>query len=375
MAMKNVMGIIYTGERDSFLRELTLMRAIAAMPVAGRYRVIDFLVSGLVNSGVKNVGVIMQKNYHSLMDHLGSGKEWDLHGKNDGLYILPPFLTRENVGVYNGSLDALHSNFGYLRRSRQEYVLLCNSLIVFNANFNDMFEAHERSGADVTMMYTRKPEMRRPEYGIYFDINAEGMITDVEIDPTHPRYENTCMEVFLMRKDLLMDLVDRGAAHGYHDLTRDVFQRMIRDAGMRVAGYEYQDVCYRMDSVQSYFKFNLDVIDPKIRHALFSEDHPVYTKVRDELPARYLENAKVVNSMVADGCIVDGTVEHCVLFRGVKVAKGARLKNCVIMQDSLIEEGVQLENCILDKQAVIKRDGKLIGPSTYPIVISKDMTI
>ncbi|HPS82309.1 MAG TPA: glucose-1-phosphate adenylyltransferase subunit GlgD, partial [Candidatus Limiplasma sp.] len=296
MAMKNVMGIIYTGEKDSFLRELTLMRAIAAMPVAGRYRVIDFLVSGLVNSGIKNVGVIMQKNYHSLMDHLGSGKEWDLHGKNDGLYILPPFLTRENVGVYSGSLDALHSNFGYLRRSKQEYVLLCNSLIIFNTNFTDMFEAHEHGGADVTIMYTQNPEMRRPEYGVYFDINKEGLITDVEIDPTHPRYENTCMEVFLLRKELLLELVDRGAAHGYHDLTRDVFQRLIRDAGMRVAGFEYKDVCYRMDSVQSYFKFNMDVIDPKIRHALFNEEHPVYTKVRDELPARYLENAKVINA-------------------------------------------------------------------------------
>ena len=375
MAMKNVLGMIFTGEKDSFLRELTLVRAIAAMPVAGRYRVIDFLVSGMVNSGIKNVGVIMQKNYHSLMDHLGSGKEWDLHGKNDGLYILPPFLTRENVGVYNGSLDALHSNFGYLRRSKQEYVLLCNSLIVFNANFEDMLDAHTQSGADVTIMYTKNPDMRRPEYGIYFDINADSIITDVEIDPTRPRYENTCMEVFLLRKDLLLDLVDRGSAHGYHDLTRDVFQRMIRDAGMRVSGYEYKDVCYRMDSVQSYFKFNLDVIDPTIRHALFSEDKPVYTKVRDELPARYLENAKVVNSMVADGCIVDGTVEHCVLFRGVKIAKGAVVKNCVIMQDSRIEEGVLLENCILDKQAVIKKNGKLIGPSAYPIVISKDMTI
>ena len=375
MAMKNVMGVIYTGEKDSFLRELTLARAIAAMPVAGRYRVIDFLVSGMVNSGIKNVGVIMQKNYHSLMDHLGSGKEWDLHGKNDGLYILPPFLTRENVGVYNGSLDALHSNFGYLRRSKQEYVLLCNSLIVFNTDFTDMYEAHQRSGADVTMMYTRKPEMRRPEYGIYLDVNPDNMITDVEIDPTRPRYESTFMEVFLMRKDLLMDLVDRGAAHGYHDLMRDVFQRLIRDAGMRVSGYEYQDVCYRMDGVQSYFKFNMDVIDPRIRHALFNEDRPVYTKVRDELPARYLSNARVVSSMVADGCIVDGTVEHCVLFRGVKVVKGAKLKNCVIMQDSQIEEGVHLENCVLDKQAVIKRDGKLIGPSSYPIVISKDMTI
>ncbi len=375
MAMKNVLGMIYTGEKDSLLRELTIVRAIAAMPVAGRYRVIDFLVSNMVNSGIKNVGVIMQKNYHSLMDHLGSGKEWDLHGKNDGLYILPPFLTRENVGVYSGSLDAIHSNLGYLRRSRQEYVLLCNSLIVFNADFNDMFDTYRKSGADVTIMYTKNPAMRRPEYGIYFDVNKDGIITDVEIDPTRPQYENTCMEVFLLRKDLLMDLVDRGAAHGYHDLTRDVFQRMIRDAGMRVAGYEYTDVCYRLDSVQSYFKFNLDVIDPKIRHALFREDNPVYTKVRDELPARHLEDAHVVDSIVADGCIIDGDVEHCVLFRGVKIAKGAKLKNCVVMQDSVIEENVVLENCILDKQAVIKRGGKLIGPQSYPIVISKNMTI
>ena len=373
--MKNVMGVIYTGERDSFLRELTLLRAIAAMPIAGRYRVIDFPVSSMVGSGIHNVGVIMQKNYHSLMDHLGSGKEWDLHGKNDGLYILPPFLTRENVGVYKGSLDALHSNMGYLRRSRQEYVLLVNSLIVFNANFSDMFASYMDSGADVMMMYTKDPNMRRPEYGIYLDIDEKNDVVDIEIDPTNPRYENTGMDVYLIRKDLLMDLVDRGAAHGYHELVRDIFQRMIRDAGMHVMGFEYKDICFRMDSVQNYFKFNLATLDPVIRHKLFPEDRPVYTKVRDEIPARYMDSAKVVNSMVADGCIVNGTIENCVLFRGVHVDKDARLKNCIVMQDGHIEEGVQLENCILDKQATIKRGGRLIGPSAYPIVISKNMVI
>ena len=373
--MKNVMGVIYTGEKDSFLRELTLLRAIAAMPVAGRYRVIDFLVSGMVNSGVRNVGVIMQKNYHSLMDHLGSGKEWDLHGKNDGLYILPPFLTRENVGVYKGSLDALHSNMGYLRRSRQEYVLLCNSLIVFNANFTDMFAKFTESGADVMMMYTRDPSMQRPEYGAYLDIDDKGAVVDIEIDPTQPRYENTCMDVYLMRKSTLMDMVDRGSAHGYHELVRDVFQRTIRDAGMHVVGYEYKDICFRMDSVQNYFKFNLDTLKPDVRHKLFADDRPVYTKVRDEIPARYLNEAKVVNSMVADGCIVNGTLENCVLFRGVKIDRGASLKNCIIMQDGHIEEGAQLENCILDKQATIKRGGRLNGLSTYPIVVTKNMII
>ncbi|NLO84418.1 MAG: glucose-1-phosphate adenylyltransferase subunit GlgD [Clostridiales bacterium] len=373
--MKNVMGVIYTGEKDSFLRELTLLRAIAAMPVAGRYRVIDFLVSGMVNSGVRNVGVIMQKNYHSLMDHLGSGKEWDLHGKNDGLYILPPFLTRENVGVYNGALDALHSNMGYLRRSRQEYVLLSNSLMIFNANFKKMFVEYRKSGADIMMMYTKNPDMLRPEYGTYLNLDDDQNVIDIEIDPTKPQYQNTFMEVFIMKKDLLLDLVDRGAAHGYHDLTRDIFQRTAHDSGMKMVGYEYTDICFRLDSVQSYFEFNLDVLNPDIRHQLFPDDRPVYTKVRDELPARYLGDAHIMNSIVADGCIVNGTVEHSVLSRGVKVDKGATIKNCIIMQDCHIQEGVHLENCILDKQAVIKQGGRLIGPKAYPIVISKNMVI
>ncbi len=375
MAMKDVMGIIYTGERDSYLRELTTMRAVAAVPVAGRYRVIDFLVSSFVNSDIPNVGVIMQKNYHSLMDHLGSGKEWDLHGKNDGLFILPPFLTSDNIGVYQGSLEALHANLGYIRRSRQDYVLLTNSLIVFNADFRDMVRTYEKSGADVCMMYTKNPEMQRMEHGIYLDVDEQGFVLDMEIDPTKPRYENTSLEVTFLKKDLLMNLIDRGVSRGYHDLMRNVFQRMIRDAGLRVAGYEYKQPCYRIDSIQSYFHFNMEVIRPEIRNSLFCDARPVYTKLRDEMPARYLDHAVMSNSIVADGCIVDGEVTHSVLFRGVKIGRGARVKNCIVMQDSVIEENVVLENCILDKQAIIKKGGKLIGPPSYPIVISKNMTI
>jgi len=375
MAMKDVMGIIYTGEKDSFLRELTILRAVAAVPVAGRYRVIDFLVSSFVNSDIPNVGVIMQKNYHSLMDHLGSGKEWDLHGKTDGLFILPPFLTSENIGVYPGSLDALHANLNYIRRSRQEYVLLSNSLIIFNADFRDMVKNYEKSGADVCMMYSRRPDMQRSEYGVYLNVDENDLIVDVEIDPTKPHYGNTFMEVALLKKDLLINLIDRGVSRGYHDLIRNVFQRMIRDAGLRVAGYEYKKPCYRIDSIQSYFKFNMEVIKPEIRNDLFSDDRPVYTKLRDEMPARYLKHASVSNSIVADGCIVDAKVSHSVLFRGVRIGKGARVKNCIIMQDSVVEEDAELENCILDKQAVIKSGGKLIGPPSYPIVISKNMTI
>ena len=201
----------------------------------------------------------------------------------------------------------------------------------------------------------------------------DGLITDIEVDPTRPALQNTAMEVFVLKRELLRTLVDRGVAHGLHDFTKDMLLKMVRDDNARVAAYEYKGRCWRMDSVQSYFRFNMDILDTRIRKDLFSL--PVYTKVRDELPARYMDDAWVLNSMVADGCIINGMVEHSVLFRGVKIDKGAHVKNCIIMQDGQVHSGAYIENCILDKQAVIKRNARLIGPAAYPIVIAKNVVI
>ncbi len=373
--MKDVMGVIYTGGSDARLRELTMTRAIAALPVAGRYRVIDFLMSSMVNSGMKKVGVIMQKNYHSLMDHLGSGKEWDLHGKNDGLYVLPPFLTRENVGVYSGALDALRSNSSFLSRSKQEWVILCRADTIFTCDMDAFARHHVESGADITLMYTRNPDMKRDEYGSYLAVDADGSVTDIEVEPTHPNLDCTSMDVFILKRELLRTLVDKGVAHGYHDFTRDVVMRLLNEHSLRVGSYEYTGPCWRIDSVQSYFRFNMDILDTETRHLLFSDGNPVYTKVRDEMPARYGDHAQVSNSLVADGCIVEGTVENSVLSRGVRIAPDAHVKNCVIMQDGQVHSGAYIENCILDKQAVIKRNARLIGPEAYPIVIAKNVVI
>jgi len=373
--MKNVMGVIYTGENDACLRELTQVRAIAALPVAGRYRVIDFLVSSMVNSGMKNIGVIMQKNYHSLMDHLGSGKEWDLHGKNDGLHILPPFLTRENVGVYSGTLDALRSNSDYMIRSKQEYVVFSGSNIIYNAHMDQFVRFHQASGADVTVMYTRDPSMKRDEYGTYLTVAEDGAVTDIEVEPTHPNLEMTYMEVVVMKRELLRSMVDKGVAHGMHDFRRDVLLRMVQEGKARVNAWEYTGPAWRMDSVQSFFKFNMDMLCSDNRRKLLPADLPVYTKVRDEMPARYGENSSVVNSLVADGCIIEGTVENCILARGVRVAAGAVVRNCIIMQDGHIHAGAEIANCILDKQAVIEGNARLIGPAEYPIVIPKKVIV
>ena len=373
--MKDVMGIIYTGEGDALLRELTITRAIAAMPVASRYRVIDFLVSSMVNGGMKNIGVIMQKNYHSLMDHLGSGKEWDLHGKNEGLHILPPFLTRENVGVYNGILEALRSNTNYLIRSKQETLVLSNSNIIYNARMDELIRFYQDSGADITLLYTKDPSMIQNESGTYLAVDEQGNVTDMEVDPTHPSLKNTFMECLVIKRELLRELVDKAVAHGYHELSRDVIMRLVQDGSARVNAYEYKGLCWRINSVQSYFKFNMDVLDPEKRKGIFREDLPVFTKIRDEMPASYGEHAKVVNSLVADGCQIDGLVENSILFRGVKIAEGAHVRNCIIMQDGQVHDGAFIENCILDKQAIIKRNSRLIGPQAYPIVIAKDVVI
>lgn len=376
--MKDIMGVIYTSRNDLRLRELTMSRAVAALPVLSRYRIIDFVLSSLVNSGARNVGVIMQKNYHSLMDHLGSGKEWDLHTRNDGLFILPPYLTRENVGTYGGMLDALRSNLRYLRRSKQEYLILTNSETVYNMNFDSALRYHIDNAADITLIYTKAGNIRFDpdvtDRHVYLDVDPKGIVKDYEVGPVEPSYDNFYMDALIIRREMLAHMVDQAVAHGEHDFGKELLQSHIRAGDMKVMGYEYKGYACRIESVLSLYQFNMDMLDVDRRHAMFNVN-PVYTKIRDEVPAKYMGDSSSCNSLVADGCIIEGHVENSILFRGVRVHPGAKVRNSIIMQDGEIQSGVEVENVILDKQVTIKRDGRLIGRPTYPIVIAKGTTI
>ena len=371
--MKDIMGLIYTGENDIHLGELTSQRAVAAMPIGGRYRVIDFQLSSMVHTGIKNVGIIAQKNYSSLMDHVGSGREWDLHGKQ-GMVILPPFMTRDNLGVYTGLLDALRSNMNFLSRSKQEYIVLTNSHTVYNMDYSDAIRFHVEKGADITMLYIRE-NARHGDHDIYFSMDGEGLITGMEIGATEPKSDCASMKIYITKRELLRQLVEQGAASGLHDFERDVLQRSVNEGNLKLYGYEYKGVSWTIDSIQSYFGFNMAMLDNDFRRQLFPAEMPVYTKVRDDMPARYVEDSSCSNSLVANGCVIEGTVENSVLFRGVHVAKGAVVKNCIIMQDAHIQEGAEIDHCILDKQSVIRRNGRLIAPAAYPIVIAKNVVI
>ena len=377
--MKSVMGIIYTNKDDLSLRELTSQRSVAALPLAGRYRVVDFILSSMANSGIRNVGVIMQRNYRSLMDHLGAGKEWDLHTRNNGLFILPPFVTQENGGEYTGVLDALRANFDYLRRSSQKLAILTNSNMVFNMNFEDMIRRHEETDADITLLYTKV--RKNMELGstnkrthAFLQVDKDGRLTDMEVNPNAASYDNMYMNVLLVKRTLLIHLVDGAAAHGSHDINRELLQPSIKSGSLKVYGYEFKGYYRRIETIKSYFRCNMDLLDSNVRRELFTAN-PVYTKTRDDVPAIYREGNSVRNSLVGDGCVIEGSVENCVLFRGVHIGRGAVLKNCIIMQDSEVEDFVELENVILDKNVTIRNHGRLIGQSQYPIVIGKNVTL
>ena len=373
--MKDVMGLIYTSRNDLRLRELTMSRAIAALPVVSRYRVIDFALSSLVNSGARNVGVIMQKNYHSLIDHLGSGKEWDLHTRKDGLFILPPYLTRENVGTYGGMLEALRSNLRYLRRARQEYLILTNSEMIYNMNFDPALRFHIENDADMTLVYTKAGNLRFDpavrERHVYLDITHQGVVKDYEIGPMEPSYDNSYMDILIIRREMLTHLLDQATSHGEYDFGKDVIQQNVRSGDLKIMAYEYKGYACRIESVLSFYQFNMDMLNVETRHSVFNTNNPVYTKVRDEVPAKYMHNSVCTNSLVADGCVIEGRVENSILFRGVRVRPGAIVRNSIVMQDSEIEDNSEVENVILDKEVTIKRDGRLIGRPTYPLVISK----
>ena len=371
----NAFGLIVTGERTTRLKDLTLSRSTAAVPFGGRYRAIDFILSNLVNAGITSVGLITEKNYHSLMDHLGSGKEWDLHRKREGLFILPPFMTKENSGVFRGAVDAIRSVIGYVRRTSDDYVILSWAQNVMNVDLVPMMEQHLSTGADVTILYAEdgslQPEEQSQDLRLIMD--EKGRVTDMELDAYRPRSVNRSCDVMIMKKELLEYLVEEAFARGEYDFHRDILLKKYRT--LNIMGYKFEGFLARLESIENYFTGNMDLLNADVQKDLFNPRHPIYTKVKDEVAARYSVSAQVKNSLVADGCVIEGQVENSVLFRGVHVKPGARVFNSIIMQGAEIDENVLLDHVILDKGVKILPGRTLQGYDSFPIVIRKNQTV
>ena len=343
MMPKNVLGIVYSNSFDASLDALTARRTMGSVPFGGRYRLIDFPLSNLVNCGVTKVGVIANSNFLSLMDHVGSGRPWDLSRKVDGLTMLPPFTPA--AADSNNRIDSLNRIMEFISDAKQEYVLLMDSNFVCNMDCSKLFDFHSKKNADITIAYCNGDVPTLPNQAV-LDVNEDAKVTNIGIDVKTSSDVNYSANIILIRKALLERLINDAISLNYKDFETDLIQGNV--GKLNIYGYEAKGYSAVIESLQSYYNVNMELLNPENCDDLFNRERPVYTKVRDDMPAIYGVCSDTSDSLIADGCIIKGTVENCVLARGVYIAEGAVVKNSIIMQDCYISANAKINCAILD---------------------------
>ena len=369
--MKGLHGIIFSYEKHNDLRELTANRTPSSVPFAGRYRIIDFILSSMVNAGITDVGVVLHGNYQSLLDHLGSGKDWDLSRKHGGLRLLPPFASGGTRGGFRGKMEALAGVRSYLEGIRQSHVVLADSDLIINIPLQDVYQAHLASGADITAVCTSNVDSDCDV--TFFRLDGEGRVGEV-LFPLRDRtgcYRS--LEIYVLSKQLLLDLVDECMSHDQTSFRGAVLQSKAKE--LHIQSYVWDGYAAQIRSVKEYYDRSLELLDPAIRREVFPAERPIHTKERNDA-STYVDPAGVCcNCLVADGCTIEGTVENSILFRGVSVAKGAEVKGCILMQDTTVSRDAVLQNVIADKDVEVLQGRTLMGHATYPIVLAKGSKI
>lgn len=373
-------GLIFSNIHDQSIPEMTQRRTMASIPFGCRYRMIDFPLSNMVNSGITTVGVITHHNYQSLLDHIGTGKDWDLARRSGGIKILPPYVTAYENSVagklYQNRLEALLGSSNFINRCNADYVVMSDCDVIVNIDLKAVLNDHIASGAYMTIV-TRKTEfdphsVQQPTE--LLEVDADNRIRAVaKRTPDRSAAEISTNIIVIRRSDLQAALAD-ALAHGYTDFYTDLVASQLKEKLFRA--YRYEGWYSHITSLESYFGTSMDLLKDEARHSLFfHRDRPIYTKIRNSAPTKYQEGAVVKNSLIADGCIIEGVVENSVLFRGVHVGKGSVLKNCILLQDTYVGSNVMLNCVISDKNVVIKDDRMLSGHQTMPFFIGKGQTV
>ena len=371
MRTSAVSGIIFANANDNMLKKITANRSIASVPYGSRYRFIDFALSNLVNAGVTRIGIITKENYRSLMDHVGNGVSWDLDRKNGGLYLLPPYITT-GVKRYNGTIDALNGAMNFIERCASEYIVLCHSYTIANVNIAEALNAHIEKGADITVIYHNGSTPEKSADTMSLTLGSNERVTSIAFG--HMDIETHYgIGYIIIRRDLLIKLVKEACSSELESFERDVLAKKL--STLKVYGCEHKEFVAVMDSTNSYYSASMALLKSNVRNQLFNKERPIYTKTRDDMPTRYGTKSKVSNSLVADGCVIDGTVKNSLLFRGVKVEKGAVVENCILMQETTVGKDTLLNNVISDKNAVINDGMVLKGTDNRHFYIKKNQVI
>ena len=369
---KQVLGIVFANIHEEALGPLTEMRTMGSVPFCSRFRMIDFPLSNMVESGVTKIGVVTNANFQSLMDHVGTGKPWDLSRKTDGLFLLPPFSIG-SATMWGNRVDALYGNMNFLNQSNQTYVLMSDCNNVLSVDYSKLFDAHEKSGADITILGVKGRMPSNIGSVLTFDnVDANGRITEVSLDKkTDDEVFYSC-NIMIMKKYLLETLVT--SAHSKNEVS---FQRSVIMANidnLKIHAYDAtESFVGTIESVQSYYEVSMSLLEKENRQKLFHP--PISPKERDDMPTLYGPDSSLKNSLVADGCIIEGKVENCIVFKGVKIEKGAVVKNSILMQDTVIGENAKINCVIADKNVDVKNGAELSGAETFPVCLSKNTRI
>ncbi len=366
MAISTV-GVIFSHINDGNLPELSRHRTMASVPFGGRYRFIDFALSNMVNAGITTVGLVTKNNYQSLIDHLGSGKDWDLARKDGGIILLPPY-SDETEALYTTRLEALMGITGFLNHRTEDYVVISDCDGIARFDISDIVRFHEEKQADITMVYHEETRKVNSSYFITLSPDETGRVRELKINPKTRGKFNLYVNVMVMSREFLINTIQDAVTRGFSSFGRDILAKNVDT--LRIFGYKHGGYYAAVNSIQDYFAHSMELLDKNVRDELFGA-RDIYTKVRDSAPTKYLSGAKVENSLISDGCLIEGRVENSILFRGVKIGKGCVIKNSVIMQDSIIGEGAQLDYVITDKNAVVRDKRVLAGCAELPYFIPK----
>ncbi|MDR2047171.1 MAG: glucose-1-phosphate adenylyltransferase subunit GlgD [Clostridiales bacterium] len=369
--MSNIMSVLFASDNENKLNELTIHRTPASLPFCGRYRLIDFSLSNLVNSGVTTIGIIARNNYNSLMDHIRMGRDWDLNRKNSGLAVFPPFVTNMSRDLYKSKIEAIYGIADYLKRAKEEYIVITNGNIAYNFDFGLLYDFHNVRNADITLLVYKTAATARRVLPV---IGKNGRISELIFSNSQSQKPaDVAMNVYLMRKDLLLELTDAAYSRGQVDFEKDILLARIPE--LRIFAYETTGYAAVIDDIKSYYYESMKLLNKEIRDGLFDSYGNIYTKVKDSAPAAYGDKAVVKNSLIADGCKINGYVENSVLFRGVSIEAGAHVVNSIVMENGQILSNSNISYVITDKNVVVKENRNISGFETYPIVIVKDKIV
>ena len=360
-------GIILAAGNNKLMRELSYKRAVAAMPVAGSYRSIDFALSNMSNSKIQKVAVIAQYNARSLNEHLSSSKWWDFGRKQGGLFVFTPTITADSSYWYRGTADSLYQNLHFLKSSHEPYVVIASGDGVYKLDFNKVLEYHIEKKADITIVVKNmqdRSEINR--FGI-ITMNNDNRITDIDEKPLETNLSMVSTGIYVIRRRLLIELIEKAAEEDRHDFVRDILVRYKNIK--RIYGYELKSYWRNISSVDSYYKTNMEFLNKDTRDYFFKQYPDIYSKVDDLPPAKYNYGANVRNSLVSSGCIVNGTIENSVLFKKIYVGNNSVIKNSIILSNAYIGDNAYIENCIVESGSTIKANSRYVGDTGTKIVI------